>query len=46
VLTDLAVLKIKPTDNLKVIGLGSSDSVQVGQPVIAIGAEGRPVRGR
>lgn len=38
VLTDLAVLKIKPTDNLKVIGLGSSDSVQVGEPVIAIGA--------
>jgi putative serine protease PepD len=38
VLTDLAVLKIKPTGNLKVIGLGSSDSVQVGQPVIAIGA--------
>jgi putative serine protease PepD len=38
VLTDLAVLKVKQSDNLKVIGLGSSDSVQVGQPVIAIGA--------
>jgi putative serine protease PepD len=38
VLTDLAVLKVKPSDNLKVIGLGSSDSVQVGEPVIAIGA--------
>ena len=38
VLTDLAVLKVAQSDNLKVIGLGSSDSVQVGQPVIAIGA--------
>ena len=38
VLTDLAVLKVKQSDNLKVIGLGSSDSVQVGEPVIAIGA--------
>jgi len=38
VLTDLAVLKVKPTDNLKPIALGSSDSVQVGEPVIAIGA--------
>ena len=38
VLTDLAVLKVPQSDNLKVIGLGSSDSVQVGQPVIAIGA--------
>jgi putative serine protease PepD len=38
VLTDLAVLKVKQSDNLKVIALGSSDSVQVGQPVVAIGA--------
>jgi len=38
VLTDLAVLKVAQSDNLKVIGLGSSDSVQVGQPVVAIGA--------
>ena len=36
-LTDLAVLKVQ-SDNLKVIALGSSDSVQVGQPVVAIGA--------
>jgi putative serine protease PepD len=39
VLTDLAVLKVAQSDNLKVIGLGSSDSVQVGQPVVAIGAQ-------
>ena len=38
VLTDLAVLKVNPSDNLKPIALGSSDSVQVGEPVIAIGA--------
>jgi putative serine protease PepD len=38
VLTDLAVLKVAQSDNLKVIGLGSSSSVQVGQPVVAIGA--------
>jgi putative serine protease PepD len=38
VLTDLAVLKVAQSDNLKVIGLGSSASVQVGQPVVAIGA--------
>jgi len=38
VLTDLAVLKVAQSDNLKVIGLGSSNSVQVGQPVVAIGA--------
>ncbi len=38
VLTDLAVLKVAQSDNLKVITLGSSDSVQVGQPVVAIGA--------
>jgi putative serine protease PepD len=38
VLTDLAVLKVAQSDNLKPIALGSSDSVQVGQPVVAIGA--------
>jgi putative serine protease PepD len=38
VLTDLAVLKVKPSDNLKPITLGSSDSVQIGEPVIAMGA--------
>jgi len=36
--TDLAVLKIQPTEHLKVITLGSSSSVVVGQPVVAIGA--------
>jgi len=38
VLTDLAVLKVEPSDNLKTIVLGSSESVVVGEPVIAIGA--------
>jgi putative serine protease PepD len=38
VLTDLAVLKVAQSDNLKPIALGSSDSVQVGEPVIALGA--------
>jgi putative serine protease PepD len=38
VLTDLAVIKVAQSDNLKPITLGSSDSVQVGQPVVAIGA--------
>lgn len=38
VLTDLAVLKVQPARNLRAIPLGSSDSVRVGQPVIAIGA--------
>jgi putative serine protease PepD len=37
-LTDLAVLKVTPPRDLKVITLGSSASVQVGQPVIALGA--------
>jgi putative serine protease PepD len=37
-LTDLAVLKVKPPQKLKVIQLGSSDSVRVGEPVVAIGA--------
>jgi len=36
--TDLAVLKIQPTEHLKVITLGSSSSVVVGEPVVAIGA--------
>ena len=36
--TDLAVLKIQPTEHMKVITLGSSSSVVVGQPVVAIGA--------
>jgi putative serine protease PepD len=38
VLTDLAVLKVAPPHDLKVISLGSSQSVQVGQPVVALGA--------
>jgi putative serine protease PepD len=37
-LTDLAVLKVKPPSDVKVITLGSSASVQVGQPVVALGA--------
>lgn len=36
--TDLAVLKVQASHQLKVISLGSSSSVQVGQPVVAIGA--------
>ena len=38
ILTDLAVLKVKPPFDLKAIALGSSDSVQVGQPVVVLGA--------
>jgi putative serine protease PepD len=37
-LTDLAVLKVTPPRDLKVIALGSSASAQVGQPVVALGA--------
>jgi putative serine protease PepD len=37
-LTDLAVLKVQPSRDLKVIELGTSGSVRVGQPVVAIGA--------
>jgi putative serine protease PepD len=37
-LTDLAVLKVENVSNLKPITLGTSSSVQVGQPVIALGA--------
>jgi putative serine protease PepD len=36
--TDLAVLKVQTSHELKVISLGSSSSVKVGQPVVAIGA--------
>ena len=36
--TDLAVLKVQDTQGLKPIALGSSSSVQVGQPVVALGA--------
>jgi putative serine protease PepD len=36
--TDLAVLKIQTSTKLKVIATGSSETVQVGQPVVAIGA--------
>jgi putative serine protease PepD len=36
--TDLAVLKVQGSSKLKVIAMGSSSSVQVGQPVVAIGA--------
>ena len=38
VLTDLAVLKVQVSRDLKAIALGSSDSVTVGEPVVAIGA--------
>jgi hypothetical protein len=36
--TDLAVLHVQTYRQLKVISLGSSSSVKVGQPVVAIGA--------
>ncbi len=36
--TDLAVLHVKPPFSLKVIAIGSSDDVEVGQPVVALGA--------
>ena len=38
VLTDLAVLKVTPPKNQKVIAMGTSASLQVGQPVVALGA--------
>jgi putative serine protease PepD len=37
-LTDLAVLKVSVSHPLKVIAVGSSESVRVGEPVVAIGA--------
>jgi len=36
--TDLAVLHVQTSRELKVIALGSSSSVKVGQPVVAVGA--------
>jgi putative serine protease PepD len=36
--TDLAVLHVQPARELKVIALGSSATVKVGQPVVALGA--------
>jgi putative serine protease PepD len=36
--TDLAVLHVAPPSDLKVIAIGSSDTVRVGQPVVALGA--------
>jgi putative serine protease PepD len=36
--TDLAVLKVETSHEPKVISVGSSSSVKVGQPVVAIGA--------
>jgi len=36
--TDIAVLKVDPPEGMTVIGIGSSDSVRVGQPVVALGA--------
>ncbi len=38
VMTDLAVIKVQSTEGMKPIALGSSSSVQVGQPVVALGA--------
>ena len=38
VTTDLAVLKVQDTQGLKPIALGSSSTVEVGQPVVALGA--------
>ncbi|MGQ9629989.1 MAG: DegQ family serine endoprotease [bacterium] len=35
--TDLAVIKIKPTKNMKYVTMGDSDKIRVGQWVIAIG---------
>ena len=36
--TDLAVLHVAPASDLKVIAIGNSDDVRVGQPVVALGA--------
>ena len=38
VLTDLAVLKVQPPSGLKPISFGSSASLRIGQPVVALGA--------
>ena len=35
---DLAVIKVKPAGYLRPVELGNSDAVQVGEPVLAIGA--------
>jgi putative serine protease PepD len=37
-LTDLAVIKIQPSRQLKVIQMGSSSTLKVGQPVVVLGA--------
>jgi putative serine protease PepD len=37
-LTDLAVIKVSDASGLKPIAMGSSESVQVGEPVVAVGA--------
>ena len=36
--TDLAVLKVTPPSGIKVIAIGKSNTVRVGQPVVALGA--------
>ncbi|MGN6380531.1 MAG: S1C family serine protease [Gaiellales bacterium] len=36
--TDLAVLHVTPPSGIKVIAIGKSDTVRVGQPVVALGA--------
>jgi putative serine protease PepD len=36
--TDLAVLHVTPPSGLKVIAIGRSDTLRVGQPVVALGA--------
>ena len=36
--TDLAVLRVEPLHDLRVIAIGSSDAVRVGQPVVSLGA--------
>lgn len=35
---DLAVLKVQPIGHLSVIGIGKSETLKVGQPVVALGA--------